>query len=80
MSDTESTQVAVLSTRDKIELGFAGVVSMVGVYVGTIYEVGAPWLWATDACQDPATVCGIMPIGPFLVVLTVVLSVWVAKR
>jgi hypothetical protein len=53
---------------------------MLGVYLGNVYEVGAAWLWATDACQDPATVCGVMPIGPLVVVLAVVLAVGVAKR
>lgn len=77
MSDTEEpepVEVSQVDRRQWAELFFLVVVTLVATYLGNIYEVGAPWLWATDACQDPATVCGVMPVGPLIVVLTVGLA------
>lgn len=73
-------QGAVGLDQLKVELAFGVGASLIGVYLGSSYELGGAWLWATDACQDPAQVCGTIPLGPLLIVLAVVVTIGVIKR
>lgn len=41
--------------------------------MNSLSAYGPWWLWASDACpSDPNAICGMIPIGPFLVAAGVV--------
>lgn len=61
-----------------VVIGAAVGLSMI---VGAVYlQPGPSWLWASDACPDINTTCGMIPLGPLFATAGAVLFFGMVNR